>query len=541
MGNRISRYEEVVVWVMPIPGQTFEDQSTGTPVPASGTTGVGNVFQRISKWFGSFFAPHDLKEAQSYDAWVYTNLDIPGLDASQITDIEGAPEVNNLRLAKHERVIIHWEHYKEYLDTFIKGNKADANGFWNSSSSTEQQDAISAMRDKLFELSSPELKSLFCEKAELSNRPIRVWWHCTPPELADLPWELLACEARKKGKTKFSFVRGIPPERPQPKTQVEGRLRLAFIHDPDSTPEYIKSAIEELKSTLDITEMTTPSPESLRLAAKEGVELIHLVTDGALSLGNEGLLYFKSTTATSKTDELTPTQRRMYRLALNYSSYLRPLKLINDERLLEWNNRLTRKLDIKECSASELSAALRGSRVTLLSLSTPQTDYFDPSSLDAKLPSVYRAFANLAGSTLPLPNIVAPLGNERDEVLKKFWGSFYRQLATPECYSIEEAAAFGLQEAPNAIMALFMRQRLGREFTNRSVKIGEAGGEEPALVNAQLHVARSLIEQLRAIDENYKDIESNIAETPLVKCETARQSKLEEEIATLTELEEETS
>ena len=406
----------------------------------------------------------------------------------------------------------------------------------STSSGEQQDDATSALRSKLFELPSPVLRALFSGQWEEFDRPIRVWWNCTPPELAELPWELLACELHKRAKAKFSFVRGLPPDMPLPRVPVEGRLRLAFIHEPERTPDALKSAIEGLKPILDVVAMTEPPREALQQAAKEGFELIHLVTDGALSPGEEGLLYLReSLAADSKADELSPLRRHLSRFTLKYLSSYR--HLYGDEWLLKLNDQLAKKLDIDTCSASELSAVLRGSRVTLLSLSTPKTYDTDAEFLHGiLLPSVFRAFVSFASSPLPLPNIVAPLRACAEDVAAKFWSSFYSRLADSQSYSVEEATGFGLQDAPTALMALFLRQRLGREFTGHSVKIGDAA-EEPNQANAKLEVARSLIEQLRAIDLSYQDIESRIAETPLVKSEVKRQTNLEEQISSLTQLE----
>lgn len=544
-GNK-SRYEEIVLRIMPAAGRLSGEQQTEALAKPSGAAESTNIISRLVKWMLDFLDRKDLVIAQSYDAWIYTNLEIPGLEASPAPASESAKEVSGLKLAGRGQVKVHWEHYKEYLRTFTRGEKAAYKRFWGAKDSQKQHASdAAAVRTLLFEMSSPALQALFVGELNITERPLRVWLHCNPPELADLPWELLTCALRKKAKTNFSFVRGLPPAQPLPRVPVEGRLRLAFIHDPRSTPNAIINAMQGLKSTLDVVEMTEHPREALKRAAKEGFELVHLVADAAVSLGNEGLLYLRQPPSeSSERIPLHPFARRAYRLALNNPRFFKVL--FSEKRLLEWNERLIDRLDIETCSAEELCAILRGSRVTLFSLSTPKTDDNDIGRFDgALLPAVYSAFASLGSFTM-LPNIIAPLGACDESALEKFWSTLYSQLmnsspSSPQqsrpSFSLEEAMAVALEESPTVLMALFLRQRLGREFTNRVVRIGE-DGEDPNRANAKLQVERRLLEQLRAIDSNYRDIESRVSDTPLIQAEIERQSKLGQEIDSLAQLEE---
>lgn len=535
MGKRQSRYEEIVIWVTPSGAQTTAKHTSDTAVQVSEAQNNNNIWQRLGLWFQERLSKP--ATSGSYDAWVYTNIELPFSESAHI-DKTSAPAFDLFKLAMHGRIIVHREHYSDYLATFVRGEKAAYQKLWDSVFSASSKDVLIAeARDKIFKVVSTELHDLLCGTT-LSNRPIRIWWNCTPAELSELPWELLACELRKKKGALFSFVRGLPSD-PLPKVPVkEPQLRLAFIHDPEKTPEALKTAIADLgKSTLEVIELTKPSREALKYVAEQGIELIHLVTDGSVSLSGEGLLYFAKSSHDegSKHPKLTPSMRRLYRLALNYSSQFR--YIFKDKQLLEWNARLAGQLAIEPCPASELHAMLRGSRAALLSLSTPTTDEDISERLAGSLlPSVYRAYCAIGNSTLSLPNIVAPLGACEAEALTKFWQSFYKRLASPDCYSVEEGVAAGLQDAPMMLMSLFLRQRLGREFTAHTS--GRAATiEEPTRVNANLQVARSLLEQLRAIDENYKDIGSQVAATADVHQESQRQTELEQEIASLTELE----
>lgn len=531
MGKRKSRYEEIVIWITASGAQTAATHPRDTAVQAPEPE---NIWQRLALWFQS--RADESLSAGSYDAWVYTDIDLP---SSANIDKTKAPTFDLFKLAMHGQIIVHREHYKDYLTTFVRGEKAAYDKLWESVFAAPSKDALLAkVRDKIFQIGSTELHDLLCG-AMLPERPVRIWWNCTPAELSELPWELLACKLRKTKGSLFSFVRGLPSD-PLPKVPLrESRLRLAFIHDPERTPEALKTAMEELgKSTLEVIKLTNPPQEALEFVAEEGIELIHLVTDGAVSLSGEGVLYFTQHAhdEDSQHPKLTPAMRHFYRLVLNNSSKFR--YIFKDKQLLEWNMRLARRLEIESCPASKLHATLRGSRVALLSLSTLIADDDDSERLAGSLlPSVYRAFCALGNSPHALPNIVAPLGAGDSEAITKFWESFYKRLASPDCYSVEEALAAGLQASPTVLMSLFLRQRLGREFATHDPAQATTI-EEPTRVNANLQIARSLLEQLQAIDENYKDIDSQVAATPDVQEECQRQTQLVQEIASLSELEE---
>lgn len=541
MGKRQSRYEEVVIWVTAGGAQTAAKPTSDSPAQVMEARDNNNVWQRLRLWFENRRLNADRTASPSYDAWVFTNLELSRSGDSTHIEKTKAPAFDLFKPVIQGRIIVHREPYREYLATFVRGEKAAYQKLWESVFSAPSKDALIAeVRDKIFKVASKELSDLLSGMT-LPDQPIRLWWNCSPAELTELPWELLASDLRKKKGNLFSFVRGLPSA-PLPKVPVkEPRLRLAFIHDPERTPEGLKTAMAELgKSTLEVIELTTPPREALEYVAERGIELVQLVTDGAVSLSGEGLLYFSKSSqdGDSRTIKLSPTMRRLYRLALNYSSYSSQLRyIVTDKKLLEWNSRLARHLDIESCSASQLHAMLHGSRVALLSLSPPTTDDDDRERLQGTLlPSVYRAYSAIGNSLLSLPNILAPLGACDSDALSKFWQSLYKRLASPDCYSVEEGLAAALHEEPTVLMSLFLRQRLGREFTAH-VPARAATMEEPTRACANLQVARSLLEQLRAIDENYKDIDSQVASTADVHQECQRQAEVEQEIASLTELE----
>lgn len=532
MGKRQSRYEEVVVWITPLGGRGAV-QALTPPVKAPDSD-PSNFWERIGMWFRTQVAESECH----YDAWVYTDIELPAPDAAESCEPENAPAFTTFKFWRRGRITLDRRKYDDYLRSFIGGERAAYKKLWSFPFRSESPAAaIKAARDSIFSVRDQGLSDLLNGKFTLPERPVRFWWNCTPPELAELPWELLACELREKRQCQFSFVRGLPAD-PLHKTPVREKLRLAFIHDPERTPDALKAAMGGLdKSHIEVVEFTKPPREALKYVSEEGFELVHLVADGGVSFSGEGLLYFPKTDAASAdVPPLGHATRRLYRLALDYSAKLR--YIVSEKRLLKWNTSLSRRLDIESCSAGELYSILRGSRVTLLNLSTPKTDDDDIERFDGTLlPSVYRAYAAIGSSTLQLPNIIAPLGPCGGDLIGKFWRDFYKQLASPDCYSIEDSTAAGAKGVPTVLMSLFLRQRLGREFTARADRLAPAI-QDPNRVNARLEVARNLLEQLRAIDESYKDIGSDISDTPLVQGESARQAVIEQELCSLSELEE---
>lgn len=536
--GRKSRYEEIIIRISPLYPRTAEAVPQTTPTAESSSD---NFFNRLFTWAKT--PARDPNEIQTYDGYVYTNLDIQGLitDKEALEDYE--EQMFGLKLAGCGQIVVHWEQYQDYLRTFLKGERAAYRRFWGFADKEDQQvKNLVNLSEQLFDVNNAALQSLLNGELEVTDRPLRIWLHCTQPELTDLPWELLSCRLRQKQKARFSFVRGLPPP-PLPKVSVTNKLRLAFIYEPEKAPDALVKAIEASKSIIDVVEMTEPPRMALKRAVSEGFELIHLVTDAALSLGHDGLLYMRESTPDPEPTEPKSTMfNGFYRLALNNVDLFK--HLVSDQRLVSWNDKLISKLDIETCSAEELSTYLRGSRVTLLSLSTPKTNDTQPGHFQGSLlPVVYSAFASV-GSYPMLPNVIAPLGACDDETLETFWRSFYSHLVSPSpstrgdhpSFSVEEATALGLLEAPTALMALFLRQRLGRDFTHQVTRISESD-EDVGRANVRLQVERSLLEQLRAIDLNYKDVDSKISDSDWVQAESVKHMQLEQEINSLSELE----
>jgi len=220
------------------------------------------------------FSSSSKEPTRSYDALIYTDLNIPWLTLP-VSPLPSQPQVvAGLSLAGIEHLVVRWSRFTEYLAAFVEGEKAP-----------------SLMRSRLFETLSPGLEMLF-NGQPLSDQPVRVWWSSETPELEDLPWELVAYAERRYVGGLFSFVRGLPPESLVPKVPVTERLRLAFIHELGSTNEWLRSTLGTLSpSIIEVIPMTGPPREALLEAAREGYELVHIVADGTISLAYEGILW----------------------------------------------------------------------------------------------------------------------------------------------------------------------------------------------------------------------------------------------------------
>jgi hypothetical protein len=330
------------------------------------------------------------------------------------------------------------------------------------------------MADRLFETLSPGLQVLFSDQ-KLADRPVRVWWDCETPEVEDFPWELMAYRHRGPS-LDFSFVRGQPPSQPVPKVPLRGPLRMAFIHNPDVTPWWLQEVLTKLSPTVRVIQLTIPPHEALKTAAREGYELVHIVADGIVSLSYEGVLYFYGSPSV-------------------------------------------------EVSASELSSLLNGSRVSVLSLTEPETQNPDKVLIGPyEVPSAYRAFAYLNRAIFPLPNIVAPLGPSLYWQKEQFWQRFYTSLN--ETHEIEKAMAGG-RAGDHPAMALFLRQSQRRTFEPLA-SAQEAPVVEPTQISADLQQSIKMVNQLKTLQARFGDMPEGVKK--FFTRETARQVKLEAEL-----------
>lgn len=398
-----------------------------------------------------------LSEAKrSYDALIYTKLDIPRLERPT-TPPPGQPgEIAQLPLAGQETLTVRWSRYQEYLAAFVEGEKRP-----------------SYMRERLLETMPDGLESIFSEPLPTSQ-PVRLWWASDTPELEDLPWELVSYRPRSDPE-RFSFVRGLPPENPLPILPIGERLRLAFIHDPSYTPQPLQDALTNLTGTIEVIDLPEFPRKALEQVVKEGYELVHLVADGVVSSAYEGILYFHGGRSTSP-----------------------------------------------ELSPGELSSMLRGSRVSLLTLSEQQ--YKSPDVIDIGgqlVPSVYRAFAYLASSRLPLPSMVVPFGPLEPSDMHAFWNNFYNNLG--ETLSVQRAIARSRIRDYPAPAGLFLRH-LHEVLFRRQSAATKSSQPDPSAIGAELQVSQNVIQQLKANRDLYGSLPESVSK--FIESESARQEDL---------------
>jgi hypothetical protein len=205
---------------------------------------------------------------------------------------------------------------------------------------------------------------------------------------------------------------------------------------------------------IEIIEYVTSPREALQQIVSAGIELVHIIADGYPTLAYDSVLYFHG--------EATP-----------------------------------------ELPAVELSGLLRGSRVAVLGMTSART--INPDLLQIshrQVPAVYRAFAYLGGSDLPLPSMVLPLGPTEDGRLGAFWGGFYAALS--ETLSVEDAmargrdASIGPGEIPPTPMALFLRHRHGRLFRRDAAPRSDSPREAPSQLYNEFEISKALVSRLNA-------------------------------------------
>ena len=402
------------------------------------------------------------EQVRAYHALIYANIGVPGINLSSLTGIrlERAlrEPVAGLPLAGVEGISVRWGRYQSYLADFVDGSK-DPSG----------------MRRRLIDVLSPGLETLFSTGA-FDGRPVRIWWSCETPELEDLPWELIAYGGSGDSAGQLAFVRGLPPESDVPIVPLSQHLRLAFIHDPRYTDWELQNALQRLPpDVIQVVPMTGPPRAAIAEAVQAGFELMHLVADGAATVGYDGVLFLPGENATHGMEQTEAAD----------GSGWQPL------------------------ASREFSALCRGSRVSLLGLSAPGSPSPDTIAIGGKqVPSAYRAFAQFASTRLALPSIVAPLGPQPGSLKGDFWVDFYRGLA--KSLSLEDAMAAGRRGKPPVATALFLRHPYGRLFRRTLVERGTAQDFSPNQVGAELQLSREVVDRLNALSAQYPELPASI-------------------------------
>jgi hypothetical protein len=407
------------------------------------------------------------QSTSEYDALLYTRLE-PGITYRSRECPSGQPtQVGGLPFVGAERITVRWSHYEEYLQFFHDAEKAPL-----------------AMRQRLFETLSEGLQALFSGRWSIPAAT-RLWWSNECSELEDLPWELLTSEHLSTAR--ISFVRGLPPEETPPLVPLRDEmLRLAIIGPRSAAPEELQRALDAPVSYFSASWFPGEPRKAIERAVEEGYELVHIIADGLISLGLEGILQ------------------------------------IGEHRL----------------SPRQLRLAVNNTRVTLITLSPPA----EP-RLDAGTPTVYRAFAHLGSGGRCSATMLAPVGPMPSWRMEGFWRQFYAGLA--ETLSIEDALLHCQTPGPPVPVAVFLRHRLVRQFSRRALAQSFAAFEstastpDPTLIQAELKASRRLLQQLEAIDSKFAGLEGGVTRSDVLERERGRQQELERSLKPWLEQEEE--
>ena len=288
---------------------------------------------------------------QSFNALVYTRLELTGMNPVTESLEEEALEFSGFPLVALEKILVNWSSYRDYRSAFVMGEK----------SATEYLG-----KNQLFKEISLGLASLL--RGEASATPLRIWWSIATPNFAKLPWELLLDAVGSRNDSIY-FVRGLPPDRQVPKLPVGEKLRLAFIHDPSITPPYLSTALKGLDN-IQLIDMPDDPLQALQEVVKQNYELVHLVSDGSMSLAYEGYLYMRRPGLQSSSEARNRVSRWAFRHGLGF---FRSLAICCPKRGTRVGAKeLQAKLNIQTLSASQLSALQRGSRLAVLKFEPPK-------------------------------------------------------------------------------------------------------------------------------------------------------------------------
>jgi hypothetical protein len=363
-------------------------------------------------------APQDRSDqpterSRRYEVRVYG--DVPDLGGAQrLPQREPAAAIGGLGFATAEELAVRWCEYAEYLELF-------------------RDPAATPRLFRNYLVPSAGLDRLLMNA--LARPRLRIWLCTEAPELVELPWELLPWTTPEAGRSRCSLARGIPGDF-APLLPLGGRLRLGLIGADAAHPE-VAAALRQAGGAVTVIELDDPPAAALRRAAADGIELLHVVADGEVSLGEDGVL------------------------------------------------QLARGI----ISPREVRLLLTGSRVTILSLSPPRA----PDNR-CGAPSVFRAFAHLGSTAQSSASVVAPTGPMSPMHEAAFWRRFYQRLA--DSLSVEEAIATAQEGVPLPI-ALFLSHRLGVQFSRRAANTPE----DPARLNAELKAARKFLQHVAGSGE----------------------------------------
>lgn len=351
---------------------------------------------------------------RDYDVTVYTNRS--ELRGSVPRPGRYPSSIGGLPLVSLETIKIRWHRYDEYLELFLDAEKS-----------------ARVMRERLLELFSSGLETIF--ESRFAG-PTRIWWNCLSPELEELPWELLG--SNPSG-IPVSLARGVPGDL-APLIPISGPLRLGIV-GANAAPPRLRDLGTGVNG-ITATAFDGPISSAIARAIREGSELVHVFTNGRVSLGFDSVLELAGSTI----------------------------------------------------SPGQLHSCLTGSRTALMSFSL--THESENERDVAK--TTYSAFSHLGGGG-STTTLLAPIGPIQPSRAADFWHSFYETF--PRSLSIEDALleAQHHRSAPVPI-ALFLRHRLGYAFTRRPA----SASVEPQRLDAEVRVSRDILESISKIQKQSK-------------------------------------
>jgi hypothetical protein len=360
-------------------------------------------------------------ESRAYEVLIYSNMPELGEPTGELRD--APPEVGGLRLLGVEQIRLRWNSYAEYLELFLHAEKAPL-----------------VMRERLYEALSGRLEAIF---GGSFGDDVRIWFHGRSPELDELPWELLAFG---HSGPRCSFVRGVPGPF-APLTPVTLPLKMGLIGAARAEP-LIRDVLCNLGqgAPIDVKDLGVSIREGARQAVGEQCELLHVVSDGDVTAGLDGLLVG----------------------------------------------------DGESVSPRELRSLLADSRIGVAALSraAPREEGAGPTR-------VHRAFAHVGADIGTAATLVAPIGPMPSDRAAQFWGQFYVGLAGT--LSVEKAMLSAQRQLAGsaAPIAIFLAHRLGTQFVARS-GFESATEIDPPRLNAQIASVRSFVDQLSRIGARYE-------------------------------------
>jgi hypothetical protein len=304
---------------------------------------------------------------------------------------------------------------------------------------------------------------------------LRIWWLNAAPEMEDISWESVCYPTGRP--PRLWQVRGAPCVSVPPLPLAPDRQLTIAVFDPAGlAPEPLLLAFEDIRPSVTILKLEAKDPrEALREAARAGVEVVHVVADGRVPLNDvDGLLDFPDGAL------LTP---------------------------------------------GEAHSMLRGSRAAILSLSAPASPHLDAQGL----PTVYRGYARFGRAIGDGLSVVAPLGPVAPLELRRFWREFYQRFV--EVLDVEDALVSATPYPLKVPMVLFLRNRLGRQFTRCAesdvdLKTGVPGSANPARASAELAISGSLLEAAQTLQQRYAELGLEFPGKGLIRDESEREQAL---------------